>query len=144
MTGDIGLKALGEVHGVGFSQVKRWVSLYQAHGEMGLTKKYTSYSPQQKLAVLQHMWANELSYVQAATRFNIRSPSVIPAWERFFHSGGISALTSKPRGRPKKIPESMPTEAQVLTNGDTRTREELIVEVNNLRVEIAQLKKLRT
>ena len=129
---------------MGFSQVKRWVSLFQAHGELGLTKKYISYSPQQKLAVLQNMWANVLSHVQAATRFNIRSASVIPTWERCFHSGGISALTSRRRGRPKEIGESMPTEAQVLTSGDIRTREELIVEVDNLRVEIAQSKKLRT
>ena len=144
MTGNIGFKTIGDLHGVGYSQVKRWVSLYQAHGKTGLTKKYTIYTPLQKLEVLQHMWVNELSYVQAAIRFNIRSANAIPTWERDFQSGGVSALASRPRGRPRKIPAPSPTEAQLPSKGDIRTREELIAEVKNLRMEIAQLMKLKT
>ena len=89
------------------------------------------------------MWVNELSFVQAATHFNIRSPGVIPTWERCYHSGGLDALTPRQRGRPKKMPEVPPPKPQAPADDDTRTREELLAEVNYLRMENAYLKKLK-
>lgn len=59
------------------------------------------------------MWANELSYRQMAKAFNIRNAGCIGQWERCYHSG------------------------------ETRTREQLLAEVNHLRMEYAYLKKLR-
>lgn len=122
---------------------KRWVYLYQTHGEAGLVKKFTVFSATQKLAILQHMWANELSYGQTAAIFNIRSPGSIPSWERCYHSGDIDALMPRPRGRPKKMPDFPPPKAPPPIDDETRTREELLAEVNHLRMEVAYLKKLQ-
>jgi transposase len=142
LAGAIGFKSLAKRHGVGHSQVKRWVDLYQAHGEKGLAKKLTNYNALERLEILQYMWENQLSYGQATTHFNIRSPGVIPAWERCYHRGGLDALAPRKRGRPKKMPELPPPQAQTPAN-DTRTREELLAEVNYLRMENAYLKKLK-
>ena len=142
LTGEIGFKSLAKQHGINYGQVRRWVSLYKIHGVCGLEKKHTAYSAQQKLAILQHMWDNELSSGQCAAVFNIRSPGSIPDWERCYHSGGIDALAPRPRGRPKKMPAPLPPKAQTPTDDESRTREELLAEVNYLRMENAYLKKL--
>jgi transposase len=142
LAGAIGYKSLGKQHGINDTHVKRWVSLYRNHGVSGLEKKHTMYSPQQKLAILQHMWDNELSYEEAAAKFNIRSPGSIPGWERCYHSGGLDALAPRPRGRPPKMSTPLPPKAQTPTDDESRTREELLAEVNYLRMENAYLKKL--
>lgn len=143
LVGDIGFASLGRLYDVDYSQVKRWVHLYQVHGEAGVVKKYSNFSPSQKLEMLQYMWANQLSYIQAAAHFNIRSPGVLPTWERCYHSGGLDALAPRQLGRPKKMPELPPPKPKAPADDDTRTREELLAEVNHLRMENAYLKKLK-
>jgi len=141
--GEIGFKALGRQYGLDYAMVKRWVNLYKAHGKAGLEKKFTSYSEVQKLSILRHMWDHELSYGQTASMFNIRSPGSIPSWERCYHRGGIDALMPRQRGRPKKMPDSQSPKAPTSTEDETRSREELLAEVNYLRMENAYLKKLK-
>jgi len=143
LVGDIGFRSLSRLYGVDYGQVKRWVHLHQAHGEKGLTKKHAAFSASQKLEILQYMWVNQLSYMQAAAHFNIRSPGVIPGWERCYHSDGINALAPRQRGRPKKMPDLPPPKQKLPIDDDTRTREELLAEVNHLRMENAYLKKLK-
>lgn len=142
LKGDIGLTSLSKQHGLSKGQVTRWVSFYKIHGEAGLVKKFTGYEADQKLAILQHMWTNQLSYDQTAAVFNIRSPGSISVWERCYHTGGIDALMPRPRGRSKKMPHPL-HKPQPQTDDETRTREELLAEVNFLRMENAYLKKLK-
>jgi transposase len=143
LAGRIGFTAVAKLYGLDCAMLKRWVRLYQAHGEAGLAKKFTAYSAEQKMVILQHMWDKELSYKQAAAAFNIRSPGSVPSWERCYHAGGIDALKPRVRGRPKKMPDSQPTQAPLAVDDEARTREELQAEVNHLRMEVAYLKKLR-
>lgn len=143
LAGTAGFKSLGRLYGLDYAMVKRWVYLYQGHGEAGLVKKFTAYSAEQKLAILQHMWSKELSYSQTASMFNIRSPTSIPSWVRCYHIGGLDALMPRPRGRPKKMPDSLPPMVPLVSEDETRTREELLAEVEHLRMEVAYLKKLR-
>ncbi|MFC7651353.1 IS3 family transposase [Pseudoduganella danionis] len=138
----IGFKSLGRLYGIDGAMVKRWIHLYQAHGESGLVKKFTGYGVEEKLAILQRMWDEEWSYTQTIAAFNIRSMASLRSWERCYHSGGIEALKPRARGRPKKMPESLPPDTQRSTDDETRTREELLAEVNHLRMEVAYLKKL--
>lgn len=138
-----GYKTIGKAHGVNPKAVQRWVSLFEVHGTEGLAKKFSHYDCQYRLAVLEHMWANELSYNQVASVFNIRNPGCIGQWERCYHSGGIDALMPRKRGGPKKMPDSPPSQPQSPADDETRTREELLAEVNHLRMENAYLKKLR-
>lgn len=144
LDGKAGVKAIAKQYGLAHAMVRRWVEWFQAHGTDGLKKKFSHYSAEFKLSVLQHIWDNELSYGQAAIHFNIRNPGVLSAWERSYRSGGLDALQPRPRGRPSKSKMSAPTtKTETPPEDDKRTREELLAEVSQLRMEVAYLKKLR-
>jgi|ERR1700733_2062681 transposase len=139
--GGIGHKALAGKHGIDFAKVRLWAKLYKAHGTRGLARKYSYYSAKFKLSVLRRMWADGLSYYDTAAIFNIRSPSCLPTWERLYREGGIRALEPGKRGRSKAVtdPKEKPPSRQ---SDAERSEEELIAELNQLRMENAYLKKL--
>lgn len=122
--------------------VRRWVVWYQLHGTDGLNKKSSRYSPAFKLSVLQHMWDTEMSSIQTAALFNIRSTSSIAGWIRDYRNRGPSGLNPGIRGRPKKM-AAPTTKPEPSPDDEKRTREELLGELNYLRMENAYLKKLR-
>lgn len=143
LSGTAGYVTVAHRNGTSRSRVKKWVAAYRQHGVAGLKKKFQHYDAPFKLRVLQHMWNNELSYEQTATVFDIRSSGCLAVWERCYHSGGIEALTPRPRGRPMKMPKISPTPPPPSpANDESRTREELVAEINQLRMENAYLKKL--
>jgi transposase len=117
------------------------VLAYQLHGDAGLCKKRSQYSAEFKLSVLEHMWDNQLSITQAAAKFDIRHHAVVGVWKRAYQEGGVEALTVRPRERPKPMAIPVPKPDR-LPDDDTRSREELLAEVNQLRMELAYLKKL--
>jgi transposase len=122
--------------------VRRWVLAFRAHGLDGLKKKFSHYSAEFKLSVLQHMWDNELSYGQTTALFNIRSPGAISAWEHDYRRAGLDALAARPRGRPKSMSVA-PSQPEQTPDDDKRSREELLAELDQLRMENAYLKKLQ-
>jgi transposase len=142
LEGTNGYATTGAHFGLDDRMVKRWVDWYRAHGIDGLKKKFTAYSAEFKLSVLQHIWDNELSYSQAAALFNIRNPGILSVWERAYQHGGLDALKSRPRGRPKKM-AAPTTKPEPPGNDEKRSREELLAELQHLRMENAYLKKLR-
>jgi transposase len=139
--GGIGHKALAHKYGVGFAKVRLWTKLYKAHGPSGLSRKYSHYSAKFKLSVLRRMWAKRLSYFDTAAIFNIRNRCCLAQWERLYREGGVEALEPRKGGRrktmndPKEKPPSERSDAE-------RSQEELIAELNQLRMENAYLKKL--
>lgn len=144
LQGSSGFKAVGKMFGLNFKLVKRWVDRYQLHGLPGLSKKFSHYSAEFKLSVLQHMWGNELSRAKVSAQFDIRDPAAVGKWERCYHSGGLDALYPRVRGLPQKMPDTEPPKLQESPADDQhRTREQLVAEVNQLRMEVAYLKKLR-
>lgn len=141
-----GYEAVAQHHGIGRTLVRRWVAFYRSHGTDAFTRKYTSYTADFKLAALEHMWKNKLSYAATAAIFNIRGQCYLGIWERCFRGGGIDALQPRPRGRPKNMPnpDNKNSTAPVPAPTDeSRTREELVTELNYLRMENAYLKKLK-
>ena len=145
--GQRGFRALAHTHGLDQATVRRWVKSYQQHGLTGLRKKFSLYSADFKLAVLQRMWREELSARETIALFDIRGgPGVIGTWERQYHGGGLQALAPQPRGRPKKMPNlsvAKPAEPETGSSADdTRSHEDLLKEVKYLRAEVAYLKKL--
>jgi transposase len=88
------------------------------------------------------MWKHELSSFETAVAFNVRHTSSISQWERCYHSGGIDALRPRSRQRPQIMPTSQPPTPQTPLNEEGKTLEELLKEVNYLRMENAYLKKL--
>jgi transposase len=142
LDGATGSTALAKKYGCQHSCVRHWVKLYRVHGEDGLKKKYSSYSAEFKLSVLQHMWDNELSFGQTAAAFNIRNQAAVGGWERAYREGGFDALIPRPRGKPTQMPAPT-TKTEPSPDDEKRTREELLAELNQLRMENAYLKKLR-
>jgi transposase len=141
LDGDGGFRALGAKFGVDHTKIRGWVTHYRLHGTEGLRKKFSHYSASFKLSVLQQMWNDGLSYGQTAAVFGIRNPWCLAGWERLYRSGGIEALEPRKRGRPKAMddPKSKPPPDR---EEDQRSREELLGELNHLRMENAYLKKL--
>lgn len=142
LSGSAGYQTVGHHHGIDRVMVRKWVAFYRLHGEAGLQKKFASYSAAFKLSVLQHMWTHMLSHSQTAAVFDIRSLAMVGQWERLYHSGGIDALTTRPRGRPKTMPVPRTPPPSSSPVEDTRSRDELLAELNYLRMENAYLKKL--
>ncbi|WP_243488501.1 IS3 family transposase [Massilia violaceinigra] len=143
--GLMGYKEVGRINNVGYGQVRRWVLFHRYHGKAGLEpRKSVQYSADEKLEVLRYMWAHKLSYLETAAKFNIRAQGCVGVWERDFREGGIVPLIRKPRGRPKRMAD-LPKEAVPISvqSDVTRSREELLVELNQLRMEVAVLKKRR-
>ncbi|UGQ44989.1 IS3 family transposase [Massilia endophytica] len=142
LRGGAGYRTIAQEHRVAYGMVRRWVESFRAHGVGGLKKKFSHYSAEFKLSVLRHMWENELSYGQTAAQFNIRNPGILAAWGRSYENGGLDALQPGQRGKPSKMATAT-EKTEDSPNDDTRTREELLAEVNHLRMEVAYLKKLR-
>jgi transposase len=142
--GSAGYQTVARQYEINPSFVRNWVKQHTLHGEAGLDKKFSHYSAQFKLSVLQHMWNEQKSCRETAILFDIRNVGVLSAWERSYHSGGIEALTPRPRGRRKAM--STPkkeVQPQSAKPDESRSREELLEEVNHLRMENAYLKKLK-
>jgi len=114
----------------------------KANGVAGLKKKYSHYTAEFKLLVLNHMWDNKLSYRETIAVFDIRSRDCLRLWEKSYRSGGIEALEPHPKGRPKKMPDTGNKPAPT-PDEDKRSREELLADLKYLQMENAYLKKLR-
>ena len=122
--------------------VRKWVGLHAAHGATGLSKKFSRYSAAFKLSVLHRMWADGLSHRQAAAVFNIRNASSLTDWEKRYESGGLAALAPRRRGRAKvPISRKLPRLDAPL-NDKEKSRDDLLAELEYLRMENAYLKKL--
>jgi transposase len=142
LTGLAGYRNVGHHFGLAPAMVRRWVLWYRTHGLAGLSKRHSSYSPEFKLSVLQHMWDNSLSQTQVAAVFNLSGSTSVGRWERRFHSGGIEALARhSPRESSQLVaPTSKPASP---VNDQERSREDILAELNQLRMEVAVLKKLQ-
>ncbi|MDX8524921.1 helix-turn-helix domain-containing protein [Mesorhizobium sp. MSK_1335] len=107
LSGDESYASAGAAAGIDAATVRKWVALYQAHGDAGLLGKYDHYDAAFKLSVLERMWGEGLSYRQTAL-FNIRNAGCLAGWEKRYHAGGIEALAPRPRGRPRSMPKPAP------------------------------------
>lgn len=135
-----GFKRVAQRNGVAAPVLRRWVEWYRLHKMDGLTRKRSRYSAQFKLSVLEHMWENSLSYTKVAAIFNVRNLTSIGIWERRFQSGGIEAL-----GPPQRSQENMKKairKPNPLIPDEEKTREELLADLEYLRMENVVLKKL--
>ena len=57
--------------------IQKWGSQYKAHGVDGLISRYTYYSGEFKMDVLNYMKDNRTSILETAAIFNISAPSTI-------------------------------------------------------------------
>jgi len=137
-----GLRVVAQRYGISSHfTVRKWVLAYQTHGNVGSSGTRTQHSAEFKLSVLQCMWDNHLSMVQTAVKFDIRDVGMVGRWERAYREGGVEGLVPRPRGKPKSMATAVPKPDDP-ADDNNRSREELLAEVNQLRMELAYLKKL--
>jgi transposase len=144
LDGAVGFNKVAQHYGLSAPAVRSWVERYRLHGNDGLSQSGRGhYTLEFKLSVLQHMWDNGLSYRQTAAAFNLSSSSRIGDWERRFQSGGAGNLGRSPR-RNNGVMKTPTTPSTSPTPGeDNRTREQLLEELEWLRMENDYLKKLK-
>lgn len=142
LTGNRGLAATAEAQGVGVHSLRSWVANYQVHGDAGLEKRAKkAYDAEFKLRVLQRVREEGLSYRQAGALFGVRRFDQIGAWERAFRDNGVAGLAPRhgnTEAMKKNIKRPPPSE------GDDKhpSPQELVREIEQLRMENAYLKKL--
>lgn len=128
-------KSLGTNH----KAILKWVKQYEYNGVDAFIKRYTNYTQQFKLDVLNYMIEHGTSFVETAAIFNIAAPSTILVWKKQFETQGLDALQSKKKGRPSMKKESMKKTNQSPAEGSV---EALEARIKQLEMENAYLKKL--
>ena len=119
--------------------VLKWVRKYKEHGEKGLIKNNQKlYSGEFKQNVVEYMHTNHLSATMTATKFNLANENTVLKWERIYYEEGPQALYEERRGRNKNM-SSKPRKKKLSKENE----EDLIEEVQRLRMENAYLKKLQ-
>lgn len=139
--GEHGLKVVALRHNVDVTSLRNWVSAYRIHGAIGArSKRRKNYDAAFKVAVLRRIKKDNLSLRQASALFNIRRREMIKVWEQAYERGGIEALRSPLERRDgvmgKHTGPSSPQDDEALS------RQELLEELRQLRMENAYLKKL--
>ncbi|MCR5181998.1 MAG: helix-turn-helix domain-containing protein, partial [Clostridia bacterium] len=98
-----GTMALATKHGLGRSQVWRWVKLYKEGGMEYLVKPAVTYSGDFKVHVVEYMHQHSMSHVQTAAHFGIQSDPTVAKWERIYYEEGKEALYEERRGRSRNM-----------------------------------------
>ena len=132
------IKASARILGAGQTPVLRWVSRYNQFGPEGLLMKHGSYDGSFKVSVIEYMHENHLSLFQTAVKFGIPNDTTVGKWERIYYEEGPQGLYQDHRGRKSKMSSDKPKRKL-----NQQTEEDLIAEVQRLRMENEYLKKLQ-
>jgi transposase len=145
MEGSHGLRATAASLGVGFDALRQWVAAYREHGKLGLQerKRRKRYAPEFKLEVLNRVRDQGLSYRQAAAIYDIRRFNMIGGWERAFAEKGLEGLISMPPGTRRRKEADVERDSSEPHDNAARSRQELLDELRQLRMEVAYLKKAK-
>nr|WP_122436410.1 IS3 family transposase [Pseudomonas viridiflava] len=140
-SGKTGLRDVAERHQVDFSSLRQWVAGYQIHVPSALKKKGRQrYSDEFKQTVLKRMHDERLSLRQTAALFDIRQFGIIVSWQHLQDEGALSSPDKAGRAPKMRKPPSTPQ--STLIDDESRSRDELLAEVRQLRMEVDYLKKL--
>lgn len=121
------------------SCVKKWIDLYKNFGVEGLLLKNGFYTGDFKLSVVRYMHTNQLSIRETAAKFGIPSYTTVGNWERIYYREGPQGFNKDNRGRKSKMSSSKSKNKKI----DNQLEEDLIAEVQRLRMENEYLKKLQ-
>lgn len=136
--------AVGKLLGCDDEVVRRWVKRYEQFGLEGLTLKHGTYAGEFKQHVVEYMHENHLSIFETAVLFGIPGDTTVGRWERIYYEEGPQALHRDNRGRKKNMAsdKSKKGKPNSKIELDRQVEEDLIAEVQRLRMENAYLKKL--
>ena len=140
LEGDLGYVALSQKYNIAAeSDIRKWVAMYNEHGEAGLCTTHGTYDGQFKIYVVEYMHSTGSSARQTATHFNIPSFRTVCQWERIYLEEGRDALLLERRGRTNSMSGSAKGRKPKF---DKKENEDLIAELQRLRMENEYLKKL--
>ena len=136
--GDVSAQGLAEQYHAPKSDILKWNAAYLEHGVAGLCTTHGTYTGDFKVSVVEYMHNTGASIRKTAAHFNIPSPPTVASWERIYYELGKEALYEERRGRAstmcnKKTHKSKKT---------VESNEDLLAEVQRLRMENEYLKKL--
>lgn len=139
LNGNESYREIGKAIGIRDTVILNWVNQYKQNGVEAFLKRYTNYTQQFKLDVLNYMIENGTSLFETAAIFNIPAPSTIIVWKKQLETQGIDALQSKKKGRPSMKKESNKQSKQAPVEGSV---EALEARIKQLEMENEYLKKL--
>ena len=144
LTGKAGFTAVSREHGVPRSLLQRWVAFFRQHGVDGLRPKSVTYDGEFKLLVLRHMWENELSFGQVSVVYDIRDQCAVGKWQRSYEAGGPAGLGVDSTSSIEEMSSSVKKVKQPDPSipDSEKSQEDLLAELNWMRMENAYLKKL--
>ena len=129
------------LYGINISQLDRWLQDYRRLGLKGLiSSKNKTYTAAFKLRVIRAIERYGLSLSEAKFKFNIPNGSTICQWQKSFATFGLDGLQPKRKGRPVQDMSTYKRKARKCNKPLTR-EEELLIENEKLRCEVAFLKK---
>jgi transposase len=142
LDGDNGFRKVAQYFGIDFSLLRRWVASYQSNSSPSPRLPGRGYDDDFKRQVLCYMHEHRLSMRQTAAHFGLGQSSRIGNWQRQYYSGDPVAPVDrqkKPIKVPKKIKPAKPTD----TDDSQKSRDQLMRELEYLRMENAVLKELK-
>ena len=139
LEGKESLLTIAQSLGTGHRTIQKWLKQYKYHGVEGLINRYTNYSAQFKLDVLNYMIEHGTSLFETAAIFNIADPSTLRNWKNQYEAKGFDALQSKTKGHPSMKKETNKQLNQTPVEGSTET---LQARIKQLEMENEYLKKL--
>lgn len=139
--GSLSASSVAHDLGLAAAMVRRWMKFYELYGIAGLQRRSNrEFSVKLKLKVLEGIDSGMFSIKESALKFNIAAESSIINWQRNYEKFGILGLENRPRGRPKIMNDYK--RKQRKSDKPLTREEELLLENERLRAEIAVLKKL--
>ena len=136
--GNISTNELAKIYHVHKSDIAKWNAAYLEHGVAGLCPTHGTYTGDFKVAVVEYMHSTGASIRNTAIHFNISSHTTVKKWERIYYEFGKEALYEERRGRATKMGTKRPRKSKK----NLETNEDLLAEVQRLRMENEYLKKL--
>ena len=143
LEGSNGFRKVARQFGIDFSLLRRWVASYQVSQGTSSGSHGRRYGREFKQQVLSYMHEHRLSLRQTAAHFGLGQSSQIGIWQRQYYSGNPVMPTAlqprKPINVSKKIKPAKPTD----TDDVQKSRDQLMAELEYLRMENAVLKELK-
>ena len=138
LKGNIGIKKLAQEYHVAYGDIQKWRDAYQEHGVAGLNTTHRTYTGDFKVSVVEYMHNTGASIRKTAAHFNIPSFRTVSQWKHIYYEQGKDALFKEQRGRTSKMGAKQPRKSKIIK----KTNEDLLSEVQRLRMENEYLKKL--
>ena len=135
---NISINQLAKEYGMSVGDIQKWRDIYLEHGVEGLNTVHGTYTGEFKVSVVEYMHNTGSSIRKTAAHFNIPSFRTVSQWERIYYEQGKAALYDERRGRAP----SMGTKRTRKPKKSVDVNEDLLAEVQRLRMENEYLKKL--